>query len=98
MYIGEVTLLVMCTKYRVHNVLPQAVCECVSSSEVGQTESLPLLQQLLGCVIAITSASGPDCHLHSAPLFSTLLRIAASRHSPTLKTQVRFIVHNVWPL
>ena len=60
----------------------------MSESEVGQSESLPLLEQLLNCVIVITTAAGDTCHLHSAALFSVQLRIASSRHAPTLKSKV----------
>lgn len=72
----------------VYYISVQVLSECVSESEVGQSESLPLLQQLLNCVIVITTAAGDTCHLHSAALFSVLLRIASSRHAPTLKSQV----------
>jgi dynein assembly factor 5 len=64
------------------------VCECVSANEVGQSESLPLLQQLLNCVTAIVNAAATNCHFHSTALFSVLLRIAASRHALSLKFQV----------
>lgn len=69
-------------------ILLQSVCECVSASEVGQSESLPLLEQLLNCVTAIITAAATNCHLHSSALFSVLLRISASRHALSLKLQV----------
>ena len=72
--------------------LHQALSECVSEAEVGQSESLPLLEQLLQCVTAIISAAGHTCHLYSAALFSVLLRIAASHHAVALKSQV---VHSI---
>lgn len=65
--------------------------DCVSENEVGQSEHLPLLQQLLSCVNAITSAAANDCHLHSAALFCVFLRVSASRHTLTLRTQVSFL-------
>ena len=55
---------------------------------MGQSESLPLLEQLLHCVTAITSAAAHTCHMHSAALFCVLLRISASRHALALKSQV----------
>ena len=72
-------------------LLLQIVSRCLSASEVGHTANLPLLQQLLNCVTTITTASGPDCHLHSAVLFSVLLRISASQHSVVLKAQVHML-------
>lgn len=77
----------------------QMLSECVAESEVGQSESLPLLQQLLHCVTAITIAAAHTCHLHSAALFSVLLRISASRHySVTLKSQVACFTHILYML
>jgi dynein assembly factor 5 len=66
----------------------KVLSDCVSEPEVGQSESLPLLEQLLQCVTAITSAAVRTCRMHSAALFCVLLRIAASRHALTLGSQV----------
>ena len=66
----------------------------MAASEVGQSESLPLLQQLLHCIAALTSAAATNSHLHSSALFSVLLRIAASPHALTLKLQVH--INTVW--
>ena len=77
-----------CVGFNLLFVFVQMVCECVSANEVGQSESLPLLQQLLNCVTAIVNAAATNCHFHSTALFSVLLRIAASRHALSLKFQV----------
>ena len=66
----------------------QVLSDCVSEPEVGQSENLSLLEQLLHCVTAITSAAARTCHMRSSALFSVLLRIAASRHALTLGSQV----------
>ena len=63
----------------------------MSESEVGQSQHLPLIQQLLDCVNAITNAASGTCHLHSTALFSVFLRISASQHALALKTQVSIV-------
>ena len=73
----------------------QVLSDCVSEPEVGQSESLPLLEQLLQCVTAITSAAVRTCRMHSAALFCVLLRIAASRHALTLGSQVVYLYYDI---
>ncbi len=68
--------------------LLQSITECLSEPEVSESEHVPLLRQLLQCVLATTRAAGESCPQHSLRLFSVLLRVAASRHLEQLKTEV----------
>lgn len=66
----------------------QSISECLAEPEVGQSEHLPLLRQLLGCVSAVTMAAGESLPQHSLLLFTVLLRIAASRHAGLSRPEV----------
>ena len=73
-------------------LLPKAITECLAEPEVSQSEHLPLLRQLLHCVMAAIKVSGETLPQHSFRTFTVLLRIAASKHMEHLKPQVGVVV------
>lgn len=74
-------------------ILPhlEIIAQCLNEPEVGQSEHLPLLKQLLKCVSSVihsitpSSSSSSSLSLH---LFTVLLRILASRQSDVIRNEV----------
>ena len=60
--------------------------------EASQSEHVPLLQQLLSGVLAITTASGESCGELSLRLFTIILRVSASKHFAELRDLVSIVI------
>ena len=66
----------------------QSIVKCISEPEVGQSEHLPLLQELLDAVMVTTQQTKQECQTHSLQLFTIILRVSASNHAESLGTKV----------
>lgn len=66
--------------------------DCISETEVGQSDHLPLLKEVLSGVLLITERAGNTCAEHSLKLFTVVLRLSASKHAQTLGDSVRDLV------
>ncbi|KAL5484058.1 hypothetical protein EMCRGX_G020494 [Ephydatia muelleri] len=66
----------------------KAITECLAEPEVAQSQHVPLLRELLGCVKACIMAAGPSCSEHSLRLFSVLLMVSSSKLIGQLQTEV----------
>ena len=76
--------------YQMHqHCLPlQAIVSCLCEPEVAQTEHVPLLRELLTGVAMVTEIGAQLSSQLSFSLFIVTLRVEASRHAPTLKSEV----------
>ena len=74
------------------HILFQIIAQCLNEPEVGQSEHLPLLKQLLKCVSSvihsITPSSSSSYSSLSLHLFTVVLRILASRQSDVIRNEV----------
>ena len=66
----------------------KAITECLAEPEVAQSQHVPLLRELLGCVRACVMAAGASCSEHSLRLFSVLLMVSSSKLIGQLQTEV----------
>lgn len=71
-----------------HLCSSQAITECLAEPEVAQSQHVPLLRELLGCVRACVMAAGASCSEHSLRLFSVLLMVSSSKLIGQLQTEV----------
>ena len=77
------------------HILFQIIAQCLNEPEVGQSEHLPLLKQLLKCVSSVihsitpsSSSSSSSYSSLSLHLFTVVLRILASRQSDVIRNEV----------
>ncbi len=63
--------------------------KCLSEPEVGQSEHLPLLQELLCAVITVTQQAKQETKTYSLELFTIILRVSASNHADSLDRKVQ---------
>ena len=75
--------------------LLQSIVKCLSEPEVGQSEHLPLLQELLSAVIVVTQQAKQESKAYSLELFTITLRVSASNHADSLGTKVFIIIIGV---
>lgn len=66
----------------------QTVVDCLFEPEVGHSEHLPLLKELLDAVVVVTQQSRQDSRKYSLKLFMVILRVSASNHAQSLTVKV----------
>ena len=62
--------------------------DCISETEVGNSDHLPLLCEILNIVLLISERAGGRCEMYSLKLFTTVLRISVSKHAQALTHRV----------
>ncbi len=62
--------------------------EGVNETEVGESEHLPLLEELLDVILFIIDRAQEDCERYSLPLFTVSLRLFSSKYSQSLSEKV----------
>lgn len=66
----------------------KAITECLAEPEVAQSQHVPLLKELLGCINTCMVAAGSSCSEHSLRLFSVLLMVSSSKLVGQLQLEV----------